>query len=352
MPHPLETDSSPKLKGNPAKPLERVPPKSSSSSHLVARIPKKRIDAYQKEYENATSASTKEHSDSESKDKDNTSSYDIIKTNSPETKTLSNSNASKLTSDFDPFPSSAMNVYGTEFSYNFAKPVVESTYVTKPPSASSSLNFMDMDNNSITTIDENKKHDSDKQSNKTGSGVGADPYDLIPPSPLSNARHSHLAPLAQVSALRASSIVMPASPRTPVAKPGAAGKRDKKDTGFTSSAAALGKDGATEHKQKTADVVTDTSASGSLLSGDSCRSEADMMPPPPQIPPTSTDKQQPPAMDTSSDGVGSKPGDDGMAGPETYNPDYMNEELFSPPSILPPDSVNQEHDHSPTMPGL
>lgn len=390
MPHPVVTDvSTITARGNPPRPLERT----STTSHLVARIPKKRIGDYQKEYENATTQQT----GNGDKAADNNSDSNAKEKSSDSLHSDSLNNDKNV---FDDFESSPMNPYGSDFTYEIGKAVAPTPYTgNPPPSTSTHLNLLDMDNSTITTVEDKKDTDDSSldhtQKTSSSSNNKFMDFDYIPPSPLSSARHSHLGSLAQVAQLKATSIVMPASPRTPmggVSSRSAASRKDKseptkkditpsRDSSFDKSFDSQSRSspmqsdmvagGSKQADNGTilGDSISDLSSHSSMHHGGNTSNDimhnslqhhgpasnssssdiSSLQMPPPELPPRQMGQQ---GGKSCMDKDVEKVNDPLQATPSPYSPEvnYSSEPLFSPPSILPPDSVNQEHDHSPTMP--
>ena len=169
-PPPAERGTT--LKGNPTRPPEVA---SGSRHHLMSRIPKKRIDAYQYEYEQATSKSN-ESSDAQSV----TSSH------------------AKTNLEKEEVPVTRNKKVDNWFS---------SSSLTSGNDERSSEAFKDVLNDTITSL---APPPAAPQARK----ITEDDF-FPPPSPLPSARHSNIGQLAQVSRMRTQSVVMPASPRPP-----------------------------------------------------------------------------------------------------------------------------------------
>ena len=337
VPHPVPDLTSVPARGNPPRPLERT----STTSHLVARIPKKRIDAYQKEYSKAT-----QQSESLS------SVATAVKTTSANLEDkISNTSVEQLES----LPEKSMieslsqaNACVSDFSYGSDKTETEMDDTTDL-SSFSNIPQSDVSNNSsnngINSLSgQNDRNDS--YSSKVSSKLID--LDYIPPSPLSSARHSHLGSLAQVASLRAQSIVMPASPRTPISTIGSKSSRKEKDkTEKRDHQTISPSEEPPENLNKSGPSVVNSNSS-STNSIENCesdkvakaKSKSDGNVVTDMAPPTMLPAVKPIEKDLKNDEL-----------PAPYSPDvnYSAEPLFSPPSILPPDSVHQEHEHSPTM---
>ena len=150
-PPPVAVERGSSLKGNPSRPPEA----SASRHHLMSRIPKKRIDAYQYEYEQAEAQAR----DASVADKTESSKRDVEKEDERSKK--------------------ADNWFEQRASDDVLNDTI--TSLAPPPAAPQARKITDDDF-------------------------------LPPPSPLPSARHN-IGQLAQVSRLRTQSVVMPASPK-------------------------------------------------------------------------------------------------------------------------------------------